>query len=530
MKEQALDFARRGWDSFRAFSPGQKAVTVLATIALLIGGFLFMSWKSKPTYAPLYSNLAAQDASAIVDKLNAQKVPYQLAAGGTEILVPKDKVYATRLTMSSAGLPGSGQSGYSLLDKEGVTTSEFKQQVDYQRAIEGELAKTIQAINGVQAASVHLAIPKQDVFNDGTQKTTAAVMLTTAGGTQLTPAQVQSIVYLVSSSVPNMDTGDVTVTDASGRVLAAPGDDLSGLAGNDAQAQMTKDYNDRLSSNLEAMINAAIGAGHSVVTVNADLDFDKTSTTKNSYTYDKNAPPLSEQENTEKYSGGAGAGGPLGAGTPAVNPTPTTGGSYAKTSKTVNNALGTVTETTQNAPGAVKKLNIAVLLDQSAKNLDVAAIEELVKSAVGLDAARGDSLAIKAMPFDQSGQQAADAAAKVAAKAAADKAAHERMMSLIKQGILAGVLIVILLGTWLASRRRKRQDDAPPPPVDEDFFGDRQDQFRPLHDPREEEYGGAVVSEIEEARARRKALVALADEQPDDVARVLSGWLNSREG
>ena len=126
MKDQLLTLAKRMWNDFRAFSAGQKAVTIAAAIALIVGGFLFFTWKSSPTYAPLYTNLAASDASAIVDKLNAEKIPYKLGQAGTEILVPQDKVYATRLTMSAAGLPDSDQTGYSLLDKEGVTTSQFQ--------------------------------------------------------------------------------------------------------------------------------------------------------------------------------------------------------------------------------------------------------------------------------------------------------------------------------------------------------------------------------------------------------------------
>jgi flagellar M-ring protein FliF len=525
MKDRLQGLAQKLWNDFRAFSPGQKAVTIVAGLALIIGGYLFTTWKSQPTYAPLYTNLAASDASAIVDKLNSEGVPYKLAAGGTEITVPQDKVYSTRLTMSSAGLPGSSQTGYSLLDKEGVTTSEFKQQVDYQRAIEGELGKTIQAINGVQAAAVHLAIPQQDVFNDGSQKATAAVMLTTASGASLTSQQVQSIVYLVSSSVPNMDATGVTVTDSSGRVLAAPGDGVTGSNGTDTQTQATQDYDTRLATSLQNMIDRTVGSGHSVVTVNSVLDFDKTSTTTNQYTYDPSAPPLSSQQDSEKYSGNqAGTGGTLGAGTPATGATGTSGaGQYVKTSKTVNNALGTVSKTTQSAPGAVKKLSIAVLVDGSIKNVNVPALESLVKSGVGLDPKRGDTLAIQAMPFDNSAATQAAQAAKAATAAAAAKVAHEHLMSLIKQGLLGALVLAVVIGTWLASRKRKSGTD--PPFVNDNLFDEPDLPLAPVAEPEQL----AVVTELQQAAARRRALVALADDQPDDVARVLSGWINSKE-
>ena len=528
MKEQVLALGRRAWNNFRAFSPGQKAVTVVAGVALVVGGVLLATWQSKPTYAPLYTNLAATDASAIVDKLNAANVPYQLAGAGTEIMVPKDKVYATRLTISAAGLPSSSQTGYSLLDKEGVTTSQFKQQVDYQRAIEGELAKTIQTINGVNAASVHLAIPQQDVFNDGTQKATAAVLLSTAPGTRLTGQQVQSVVYLVSSSVPNLAADSVTVTDANGTVLAAPGTGITDAAGASTQAQATQAYNSQKSAELQTMINAALGAGHAVVTVNADLDFDKKSTTTNSYTYDPKAPPLSKQSTTEKYTGNqAAAGGTLGAGTATtIGSNPSGGGSYTKTNATVDNALGTVTQTTQNAPGAVKKQSIAVLLDGSVPNINLAKLNALVSSAVGLNPARGDTLAIQAMPFNTSQATAAAAQSAAAAKAAAGKVAHERLVSMIRQGVIGVVVLSVALALWLSSRRRKRSRDGQPPFVNDDLFAR---EVTHLPAPAEPEQL-AVVTEFQEAAARRRALVAIADEQPKDVARVLSGWLNTKEG
>ena len=223
MKDKVLETAQRLWRGFLAFTPGQKAVTIAAILALTVGGYAFSSWASKPDYAPLFTNLAPADASAIVDKLNANKTPYQLAANGTEILVPQKQVYNLRLTMSSAGLPSSGSTGYSLLDKEGITTSEFKQQVDYQRALEGELSKTIKSINGVADAAVHLAIPQQTVFDDGTQKPTASVLITTTPGTQLASAQVSRWSTWCPPRCP-VPPAKVTVSDSTGHVLSAGGD------------------------------------------------------------------------------------------------------------------------------------------------------------------------------------------------------------------------------------------------------------------------------------------------------------------
>lgn len=526
MKDQILAIAKRLWGDFRAFSPGQKAVTIAAALALLIGGVLFFTWKSSPPYAPLYTNLAPADASAIVDKLSADNVPYKLGAAGTEILVPQSDVYATRLKMSSAGLPSSDQTGYSLLDKEGVTTSQFQQQVDYQRAMEGELAKTIQSMNGVTAASVHLALPQQDVFNDGTQKPTAAVMLTTGSGTQLTTQQVQSIDYLVSSSVPNMSADDVTITDSNGQVLSAPGSGVTDASATSTQTQATQAYDTQLAAKLQAILDKSVGPGNSVVTVNAVLNFDKTSTTTNNYVVNPKAPPLSESKTTETYKGtGGGTAGTLGAGTALGNTGGSGPGTYKKATITKDNAVGTQKQTIDAAPGAVKQLAIAVLVNGTTKTVNVPAIQSLVQSGAGLNTSRGDTMSVQAMPFNTSASQQAQQAANAAAKAAAAKASHDHMMSLIKQGALAVLVLAIVLGTWLTGRKRRNAGDREPmEPIDTFLDESIHLPVAPAGpDP------VAMANEINEAAARRRALVTLADEQPDDVARVLSGWL-SREG
>jgi flagellar M-ring protein FliF len=145
-------------------SVGQKIVIGLLVAGLLLGGFMFTRWITAPTLSPLYSNLASTDASAIVEELTAEGVAYELADGGQTIMVAQDRVYDLRLSMSGKGLPAGNETGYALLDQQGITTSEFQQQVSYQRALEGELASTLEAIDGVNSAVVHIALPKEEVF------------------------------------------------------------------------------------------------------------------------------------------------------------------------------------------------------------------------------------------------------------------------------------------------------------------------------------------------------------------------------
>lgn len=533
MKTQITDTAKKLWNDFRGFPLGQQIVVGVALAALVVGGLFYTMWKPATTYAPLYTNLAPTDASAIIDKLNASGTAYQLAAAGTEIDVPKDKVYSARLAVSAAGLPSSGQTGYALLDKEGVTTSDLKQHIDYQRAVEGELAKTIQSIQGVSAARVQLAIPQQTVFNDNSSKPTASVLLTVAPGTTLTTQQVQSVVYLVSSAVPGMDASGVSVADSAGNVLSAPGSGVTDAAATSTQVQATQAYNDQLTAKLQAILDKTLGPNHAVVTVNSTLNFDKTQTETTTPTWNKNAPPISEQTKTETYSNGAGgASGTLGTtnGTANGNTSPTGNGNYKSTETTKDNSVGKQTQTTTVAPGGVREVDLAVTLDSNVKGINTAAITSLIKSGAGFTASRGDKLSVQALPFDTTTSKADAQAAAAALAAQKAQQAHDDLMGLIRQGSIVGVVLLVLLVAWLSNRKRAKAAKAAAAEDDDDEDDlDDEDDFilpsAPVHRPVPVE-DASVIAEMQEAAARRKAFISLAEEQPDDVARVLSGWLN----
>src|SRR3954447_12320345 len=164
-------------------SLGQKVVIGLLAVGLILGGFFFYNWITAPTMTPLFSNLASTDASAIVDELNAEGVPYQLTDGGQTVLVAQEQVYDLRLSMSGKGLPAGNDTGYALLDEQGITTSEFQQQVTYQRALQDELSPTLESREGVRTAVVHVALPEEEVFASDEAEPTASVLLDLAPGT-----------------------------------------------------------------------------------------------------------------------------------------------------------------------------------------------------------------------------------------------------------------------------------------------------------------------------------------------------------
>ncbi len=535
MRDRALEVVKRLGRTFGGFTPGQKAVTLLGIVALAVGGFFFANWAAAPSYAPLFSNLSATDASAIVDKLNSSGTPYQLSNGGATIMVPQSQVYDLRLKMSGQGLPAQTDTGYSLLDKQGLTTSDFMQNVDYQRALEGELGKTIKSIDGVQGATVHLALPQKDVFASDTQKPTASVLVTTALGKTLSPDQVQSVVHLVAASVVRLDPNQVTVADSAGNVLSTGNGQSISSAGS-GRNQQTQQYEQRMNDAVQQMLTSIVGAGHAVVKTTADLDYDQTETKTQTYLAPSpSTPPLSQSTNVETYNGTGGvSGGALG---PDNIQVPTGGGGtgqYNHSINTVDNAVGMVTRTSQSAPGNVRRMSVAVLLDATtAKNADLAQIQKLVSSAVALDPTRGDAIAVSAMPFDQS---AADQAKKAEATATT-AASQAQLMSMAKTGGLALVIAVLVFLAWRASRKTRRTELT----TSETAALDRiqavlEKRSAPaLADGNAEALALSATAdgptpETLALEARHREISEMVEEQPDDVAQLLRGWLAERRG
>jgi flagellar M-ring protein FliF len=542
MRNNMSGILNRGTRTFGAFTIGQKVVTLLAVVGLLVGGVFFSQWATKPTYAPLFTNLAADDASAIVDQLNTDGTPYKLADGGASILVPQQMVYDSRLAMSGKGLtPSSDSTGWGLLDKQGVTASKFQQQVAYRRALEGELDKTIEGIDGVSAAVVHLAIPEKDVFTKETDKPKASVLVETTAGKDLSASQVQAIVNLIASSVESMDPASVTVADSSGQVLSASGDSSAGVAADGRSAQ-TRDYESRVESSLQAMVDRVVGAGHSEVRLTADLDFDQTKTTTEKFT-NVAKTPIAGSSTVEKFTGaGAGTGGVLG-GSGVLGPdniqvpsgSGSTGtGNYSKTTATNDNALDRVVEERQSAPGAVRKLNVAVLLDaKTAGTVNPAQIQALVASAVGLNTKRGDTVVVDRLPFDATAQKQAKSDLAIEKKASASL----QRTSLIKRAALVLLVLLVLVYAWLSGRKKRKNGG---------LTAEERIQIEALQKsldaaPERALLESGLVRPIaaleaapdpgsELAAAARSDIGELVKAQPDEVAQLLRGWLADRRG
>src|SRR4051812_22643647 len=384
---------RRVADTFRSFTAGQKAVTAAALIALIVGAYFFATWASKPTYSALFSNLSTKDAGAIVESLQKSGTKYELANDGQTVLVPQDQVNDLRLSLSGQGLPGDASTGYALLDQQGITTSDFMQHTNYQRALEGELSNTIKSIDGVEAATVHLVIPQKDMFADDQDKPTASVLVASTQTQPLSSQQVQAIVHLVASSVEGLDPTQITVAGADGKILSTGGGEAVGAGGDNGTEAQTTAFQNRMNTSLKTMLDSVVGVGHAVVTTTAGMDYDQTQTTTKTYKSDPSLPALSESNDREAYNAaGNCAGGVLGpdniAGPGCTTGTTTTGGGttgtgqYENSKSVKNNAINETLEVRKSAPGSIKKLTVAVLLDSpTAGTIDPAQVQQLVSAA-----------------------------------------------------------------------------------------------------------------------------------------------------
>ncbi|MDO7596250.1 MAG: flagellar M-ring protein FliF [Pseudomonadota bacterium] len=406
--------------------PIMKQVMFLVAIAasIAIGGYVLM-WSQTPNYQVLFSGMQPKESSEVVAILQQSNIDYKLDPTTGALLVPASEVQALRMKLAAEGLPRSSMQGMEMLDgDQGFGTSQFVERARYQRAMEEELSRSISQLNNVQSARVHLATPKQSVFVRDRKEPTASVILNLYAGRNIEPGQVTAITHMVASSVPNMSNTDVTVVDQRGRLLSKNDRDAN-VALSDTQLEYTQKLEKGYIRRIEDILSPIVGMDGVRAQVVAEVDFTVTEQTQESYNPDL-AAVRSEQIQEEKRVGAGGASGVPGALTnqppgggvapeTAANldgqATSTVPGSSSKNS-TTNYELDRTISHTRVAPGAVRKLSVAVLIDErhsldTEGNVITTALTEpemtrinaLVMDAIGFNQARGDSLNVVNAPF-----------------------------------------------------------------------------------------------------------------------------------
>jgi flagellar M-ring protein FliF len=412
------------------------AAALAASIALIVGLLL---WSSTPEYKVLFSNLSERDAGSITTTLQQMNAPYKTEAGGT-LLVPAEQVYDLRFKLAAQGLPKGGAVGFELMDSPKLGMTQFQEQVAFQRGMEGELARTVQALAPVESARVHLAIPKPSVFIRDKQTPSASVLVNLHPGRALDPGQVQSIVHLVSSSVPELSPSNVTVVDQAGNLLTSKTDSQSARGLNASQLDYIRQMERYFAERIEAIVSPIVGQGNVKAEVRADLDFSESEATSESYkpnpTPDAQAIRSQQSVDDTNNAGNQAQGvpgaltnqppgpataplnAPKGANAgPNVGTGQAQGGNSSRKESTINFELDKTIRHTKEPLGRVKRLSVAVVVNYKAGSKDpngVAAkpapltpaelvqINNLVRESMGFNQQRGDSVNVVNAAFTDS--------------------------------------------------------------------------------------------------------------------------------
>jgi len=460
---------------YAALSTPQKVGLAAVILFLAVALPLFIRWNRESNFKPLFTGMAPEDAGAIVAKLKETGIDYRLAENGTSVLVPADKVDEVRLEMAGAGLPKSGRIGFELFDKTNISLTDFGEHVNYRRAVEGELEKTIKSMNAIDDARVHVTFPKDSVFVDSREAAKASVLVRVRPGFRLEPQNVVAISNLVASSVENLSPDAVSVVDMQGNLLSRvrkPSGDPADAAEStlDYKHQVEKD----LTSKVEATLEPLLGEGKFRVGVTADCDFSTSEQTDE--VFDPTRSVMATSQKTEDISRGPTTSGVPG--TPSNLP-------RSEIKAQAANAIGgnSVSRHTENQSfqtsrtvrevktprGIVRKISAALLIDQDVEwqgkgnqrkrvlipptPEKLKAIHDLVAGVLGISTDRGDQLVIETLPFEQT-RNGEDIASEAAKPLPPGKWTLQGLMAdkKILIGAAAGLLFIILLIGFLLRR------------------------------------------------------------------------------
>jgi len=398
----------RAW---RTAAPSQRLG--LGAFVLICVGLLALSaaLARRPHFSVLYANLQQEDAAEVVKRLRELKVAYRVSPGGT-IEAPDERVDELRLDLAGAALPAGGQSGFELFDRTRIGLSDFGEQLNYQRALQGELARTIAHLDAVEQARVHISLPRERLYESEEEKPTASVVLKLRGGGRLTAAQVASIVHLVSGAVGGLAPESVTVLDTGGRLLSNPGDSemrALGMAAASSQLQLRLEYERQVAQAVQSMLDGVLGPGKAMVRASAELDFERVETEKETFQPAEggNGVLQTRRETKEIYQGlaeGRAIGVP-GISSNTVAPPAAAKGQpradqYERSEVASDYRVSRQVDRTVRPPGSLKRLSVAVFLDEKAKVGKPADLRAAVAAAAGLDPSRGDSAVISLAPFE----------------------------------------------------------------------------------------------------------------------------------
>lgn len=384
---------------FNKLSMQQRMMLVgIFAISLLLLGFVVFVF-NEPTYTTLYSNLASEDASKVIEELTSQKIPYKIEESGTTIKVPKEKVYEVRFSMASKGIPNSGIVGYEIFDKNTMGMSEFMQKLNFKRALEGEIARTIMQQSGIEGARVHIVFPEKSIFKEDKKEPTASVVLKLTSSSQISQNNIIAITNLVASSVEGLAPAKVTVLDTQGRLLSRENDDNSFTAASGKQYEIKSSVESYLAQKAQSLLDNVLGYGNSVVKVNVDLNFKQVDKTMESF--DPNSQVAVSEQTMKTENTGL---------------TMSDSNAIFSENTTTNYEISKTIERVIEGAGNIQRVTVAAVINGVAKQVkngettetvieprsreQLQKLEQIVRQAVGIDNSRQDQISLVSIPFE----------------------------------------------------------------------------------------------------------------------------------
>jgi len=494
------------------FTFNQKVLMIALGATAVLSVVIFSFWLQSEEMAVLFTNMSPEDAAASLDELAKLDVEAELSNGGTTILVPEDVVHRMRVELSARGIPSKGIVGWGIFDGKQYGMTEFVQNVNFKRALEGELTRTIESIQGIQGARVHLVLPKPSIFKSMQEPATASVVLTLGRNSVLGDHQIAGIQSLTANSVEGLELPNVSVIDQFGVVLSRTYDD-GALGGSESQLAMKKEVDGYLSGKAASMLDTVLGAGRSIVRVDATLNFDRLEQQRE--IYDPDGTLLSEERS--EVTGAEGEGGEE------------TSVSNYEINKTIETVVGEI--------GGVKSLSVAVFVDGRHESTDggdgaytplsdeeLQQIERIVQTAVGFDAVRGDRVEVVNMPFqDTAALPAVDA--PVGGGGAAGALGNQSIDTIIQ--LVGRIGLFVVAGVILLRMRKNLSEMMGTPYVP--TGADASDVQAATGIPT----GPSGLLDLDEQASTTEKILeevkGFADENTDDMADLVQAWISDAE-
>jgi flagellar M-ring protein FliF len=496
-------------------SPAQRISFLLVVASMVICLFVVFFWSAKPDYVVLFSNLSMKDAGEIQSKLMELKVPSKVE--GTTIKVPAKTVYETRLVLANEGLPRASEVGYEIFDKIKVGQTDYMQRLSYQRALEGELARTINSLTQIEYSRVHLVLPEETIFKDKEEPASASIVLTLHPGAELDKRSVMAITNLVAASVEGLQSSNITIIDSRGSLLTSPADEnmASGLSAR--QIEIQRNAEKYLETKAASLLEGVLGPNKSIVRVSVAMDFSQKEKTEESFKPDQQ---VARSENrVEEASGG--------------------GETENSVEKTVTNyEIGRTVEHMIDATGQLQRVSVAVVVDgiykiasdgehqgkkvySEREATELESLKKIVINAIGLDFTRGDQIEVTNIAFDNTYLEQ-----RIEEEQATRKMGNFKQIVAQWPWLLVLVMFGIIINIYRSALKSAAETKVSLPKF---FSKQAPAQFRSVigedgeEIKRDDLYGQGL--ELPPASKLEDEVSSLARKNPDTIARIVKTWM-----